>query len=770
MKKMNFQIEVSRVLEILSNDIYDSPYALLRENIQNGYDAVLMRIAEEGKDSFDPKIEVVIAQNKITISDNGIGMTEEVLENNFWKAGSSGKNNEIAKKAGVVGTFGIGAMANFGVANIIKVTTRRAGTNLAIETIAEREKLSVTEECILYNDENITREEPGTTVEATIDDNTALNEPSAIQYLAPYVQYIKIPIFINGNIVSQKNYYSLFDVPTESLEASDKLKISTGNISCVLQYNLSKNGVVKIKVTNISYNNSKLIGDIILAQGSGNIYGLRNYFGLAQLPIPNNFNFGGIVNLNNLHPTAGREALSRESINIVTHIINVIEEHLCKNINNFDVIDNNPLFLNYIVSHSKYNLANKIKVEIKPNHEPIKLEDVSKELDGKKVYYYGGRDQSTITLFGNENSYLIHLSQSNPRRIIQTHILRQKGVEEVPDHPRIDNVIDRSDLSLSEAAVIVRISNILSEDYLLADNQVHFAEISHQVPSMIKMENGTIKIYLSRNSSATQQVIKTYNTAYEVFGGFVKDFIRNYLYQKFSDYIPSSTKQGAEALHKLLLKNRELFKYESSDLGELDSLLSDYVSGELNLSEVIKKSTTVQRTHTQTVVQTQVGNAEEEIPSLTENVANQEIHADILLPLPPIDRRETKTNKKILKTSQKYPHLNNFSLFLSLSDRVYRRQIDFFFEPHTTKVIWGMHRIVYIFTHSSNNLSLYYDIELKEKLRNDTTGGIAIPTTTILTDGKIFIPVIDELIEYFDIKEGKKEFFVRHDIITDFSN
>ena len=179
---------------------------------------------------------------------------------------------------------------------------------------------------------------------------------------------------------------------------------------------------------------------------------------------------------------------------------------------------------------------------------------------------------------------------------------------------------------------------------------------------------------------------------------------------------------------------------------------------------------TVQRTHTQTVVQTQVGNAEEEIPSLTESVANQEIHADILLPLPPIDRRETKTNKKILKTSQKYPHLNNFSLFLSLSDRVYRRQIDFFFEPHTTKVIWGMHRIVYIFTHSSNNLSLYYDIELKEKLRNDTTGGIAIPTTTILTDGKIFIPVIDELIEYFDIKEGKKEFFVRHDIITDFSN
>ena len=79
-----------------------------------------------------------------------------------------------------------------------------------------------------------------------------------------------------------------------------------------------------------------------------------------------------------------------------------------------------------------------------------------------------------------------------------------------------------------------------------------------------------------------------------------------------------------------------------------------------------------------------------------------------------------------------------------------------------------MHKIVYIFTHVSSNLSLYYDIELKEKLVNDSTGGLSIPTTTILTQNKIFIPVTDKLVEYFDIKEGRKEFYVRHDIITDF--
>ena len=769
MKKLNFQIEVSRVLEILSNDIYDSPYALLRENIQNAYDAILMRISEEGEGTFEPKIEVSITDNTVTISDNGIGMDEDILQNNFWKAGSSGKNNEIAKKAGVVGTFGIGAMANFGVANQIKVTSRKFGTDSTIETSAARENLSVTEECINFNILDNNRVEPGTTVEASIDANVNVNESGAIQYLTPYIQYVKVPIFLNGNIVSQKNYYSLYESGSESVESSEEFQINSNNVSCTLRYILNKNGNIRLHILDITYNQFKLVGDIVLVQGLGSIYGLRNYFGLAPLPAPNNFNFGGIVNLNSLHPTAGREALSRESINVVTHIFNVIEDHIGKTICNFDVIDNNPLFLNYVVMRSKYGLTGKVKIDIKPGSDMIKLENVDKEIDGRKVYFYGGRDQTTIMSFGNENSYLLHLSQNNPRRQIQTYILKQKGVEEVPDHPKIITLIDRKGLSLGEVSVMLRISTILSEDYLLANNQIQFAEISHQVPSLVEKEQDTIKVFLSRESSAIQQVITAYSTAYEVFGGFVKDFIRNYLYQKFANYIPSSTRHGAEALYKLLLKNRELFKYESTDLGDLDSLLNDYVSGEIEFPEVLKRSTTVRRTHTHYVGQAQVGNAEEEIPSLTDSVDQQFININTLLPLPPIDRTDSKTNKKILKTSKKYPHLNNYSLFLSLSERVYRRQVDFFFEPHTTKVIWGMHRIVYIFTHASRNLSLYYDIELKERLINEATGGTTIPTTTILTEDKIFIPIIDELVEFFDIKEGRKEFFVRHDIITDFS-
>lgn len=769
MKKLNFEIEVSRVLEILSNDIYDSPYALLRENIQNAYDAVLMRRSAQGHDSFEPAIDVSITNGKVTISDNGIGMNEEVLQENFWKAGSSGKNTEAARRAGVVGTFGIGAMANFGIANKLEVISRSIDSEETIETSADRSNLSVTEECVDFQLSDSRSDEPGTTVVATMEDGTDLDVNSAIQYLAPYVQYIQVPIKVNGTLVSQNSYYSQFDVDSEALIATEELSVNADDVTCKLEYKLAKSGHLRCRATAIRFNESELTGDIVLSQGDGSIYGLRNSFGLAPLPVPNNFNFGGVANLSILHPTAGRDSISRESVNIVARIVSAIEDVLCARIAKFDVIDNNPQFLSYVVNRSKYELSGKVKIELKPGSRTITLDEVAPSIEGKKVYFYGGRDQSTILAFGNENSFLLHLSQNNPRRRIQLNKLKEKEIEEVPDHPQIISLVDKKELSYGEVATALRISSVLAEDYLIPDNVIQFAEISHQVPSLIEKENDTVNVFLSRASPAISHVVQTYNSAYEVFGGFVKDFVRNHLYQKFAEYVPSSTRSGADALHKLLKKNRELFKYEKEDLGDLDSLFDDYVSGELDFSEVLKRSAKIQRTHAQRVRQTQVGSAEEEIPSLTTAGDQPEIVGDIFGPMPPIDRSDSKTEKKILRTSERYSHLNNFCLFLCLSDRVYRRHVDFFLEPHTTKVIWGMHRIVYIFTHASSNLSLYYDLELKERLLDDSTGGKAIPTTTILTKNKVFIPILNDLEAFFDIQVGTKEFFVRHDIITDLS-
>ena len=72
-RRIRFRIDFSRILSVLSDQIYQSPLALLRENTQNAFDAIRMRIALG--QSFDPAIQVTVSPDSIVIVDNGIGMT-----------------------------------------------------------------------------------------------------------------------------------------------------------------------------------------------------------------------------------------------------------------------------------------------------------------------------------------------------------------------------------------------------------------------------------------------------------------------------------------------------------------------------------------------------------------------------------------------------------------------------------------------------------------------------------------------------------------------
>ena len=69
------------------------------------------------------------------------------------------------------------------------------------------------------------------------------------------------------------------------------------------------------------------------------------------------------------------------------------------------------------------------------------------------------------------------------------------------------------------------------------------------------------------------------------------------------------------------------------------------------------------------------------------------------------------------------------------------------------------------FTDAAGELSLYYDIELKESLETEQTGGAMFPTTTIMTKNRIYVPVPNVLESTFQISDGVKEFYVRFDTI-----
>ena len=112
-------IEFPSVLEAMSKHIYDTPYAFLRENLQNAVDASRMQARRQQIPPSDPslRIDISVDDNTVRIRDRGIGMSPDDLRYLFWKIGASGKRNEEARAAGCVGMFGIGGFANFGVCN-----------------------------------------------------------------------------------------------------------------------------------------------------------------------------------------------------------------------------------------------------------------------------------------------------------------------------------------------------------------------------------------------------------------------------------------------------------------------------------------------------------------------------------------------------------------------------------------------------------------------------------------------------------------------------
>ena len=253
----------------------------------------------------------------------------------------------------------------------------------------------------------------------------------------------------------------------------------------------------------------------------------------------------------------------------------------------------------------------------------------------------------------------------------------------------------------------------------------------------------------------------------ELFAQFMKDFVRVQIYPRIQQFVPSSTREGVEALRKILERNRELHRYEEAEIGDFEGILGDYLKGNIAFTQVLQQAHSRARSQTQTVSSTQVGHIENEVPGVVDSAVYPGLEEGMeFLPSPPIIRDSTPSTMKILTTTAKYPQLNAFTMLLGLSDRLMRAEGEFFRAPHTTRILWGGHRVVYIFTEATGRLNLYYDIELREPISHKNAGGGMFRTTTLITKNRIFVPVPEALAEEFKVSSGVKEFFVRFDVLS----
>lgn len=207
MQTKEFKAESKRLLDMMINSIYTHKEIFLREIISNASDAIdklyfkSLTDTSVGMKKSDFAINIAINKENrtLTVSDNGIGMTEEDLENNLGTIANSGsfafkKDNDLGDDVDIIGQFGVGFYSTFMVAKEVTVVTKAFGSDQAYKWTSDGVEGYTIEEC----------DKPdgvGTTITLKLKDDTDdekystyLDQYQIQSLVKKYSDYIRFPI------------------------------------------------------------------------------------------------------------------------------------------------------------------------------------------------------------------------------------------------------------------------------------------------------------------------------------------------------------------------------------------------------------------------------------------------------------------------------------------------------------------------------------------------------------------------------------------------
>ena len=206
-----FKTESKKLLDLMINSIYTNREIFLRELISNASDAIdklyFKSLSDQSIDIDPDTLAITVSFDKdartLTVSDNGIGMTAEELEENLGTIAHSGSqefkeaNEESQGDAvDIIGMFGVGFYSSFMVAKKVEVRSRAYGEDAAHSWVSDGIEG--------YEISDAARDTHGTDVILTLKDNTDddnydtyLQEWGLRDLIKRYSNYVRYPVQMN---------------------------------------------------------------------------------------------------------------------------------------------------------------------------------------------------------------------------------------------------------------------------------------------------------------------------------------------------------------------------------------------------------------------------------------------------------------------------------------------------------------------------------------------------------------------------------------------
>jgi molecular chaperone HtpG len=230
MSQHSFQTEVGQLLHLITHSLYTNKEIFLRELISNASDALdKMRYLTLTNDdfkslSFDPNINIEFKDGDnptLTLTDTGIGMSQQDLEENLGTIARSGTKNFMENMSGnekkdsqLIGQFGVGFYSCFMVADKVDVSTKKAGEDEAWFWTSDGQSG--------YEISKEVRKEPGTSITLHLNEEGKefASRWRVENLVKKYSDHIDFPIFLT---------YDEIDYDKDGKEKSSKSKTDQVN-------------------------------------------------------------------------------------------------------------------------------------------------------------------------------------------------------------------------------------------------------------------------------------------------------------------------------------------------------------------------------------------------------------------------------------------------------------------------------------------------------------------------------------------------------------
>jgi molecular chaperone HtpG len=233
-KQHAFQAEVAQLLHLVTHSLYSNKEIFLRELVSNASDACdklrFEALNNTGLYEDAPNLEVRVAFDKdaktLTITDNGIGMSEQEAVEHLGTIAKSGTKDFMSRLSGdqkkdaqLIGQFGVGFYSGFIVADKITVESRRAGLK------AEEGVRWVSGGSGDFETETITRAERGTSVILHLREDATeyLNRWKLKQIIGKYSDHISLPILMQKEEWDQDKSEYVLQADWEAVNSASAL-------------------------------------------------------------------------------------------------------------------------------------------------------------------------------------------------------------------------------------------------------------------------------------------------------------------------------------------------------------------------------------------------------------------------------------------------------------------------------------------------------------------------------------------------------------------